>query len=222
MIYISPSILSADLLKLQEQVGRIAENGADFIHVDVMDGNFVPNTTFGPNMVEAMKRITTKVPLDVHLMISNADRYIEDYAKAGADILTVHQEACTHLHRTVQVIKQNKMKAGVVINPATPISVLADIIPEVDLVLIMTVNPGFGGQTFIEQGLVKIKQARELINRSGRDILLEVDGGVNEKTIDKVVKAGANMLVAGSAIFNAADPVAAMKKLKEMGNAAQK
>ena len=222
MVYISPSILSADLLKLKEQVGNVAENGADFIHVDVMDGNFVPNTTFGPNMVEAMKRITTKVPLDVHLMISNADNYIEDYAKAGADILTVHQEACPHLHRTVQVIKQNNMKAGVVINPATPVSVLEDIIPEIDLVLIMTVNPGFGGQKFIEQGLNKIRQAREMINKTGRDILLEVDGGVNDKTIESVVKAGANMLVAGSAIFNAADPVAAMKKLKEMGTAAAK
>ena len=222
MVYISPSILSADLLKLKEQVGIIAENGADFIHIDVMDGNFVPNTTFGPNMVEAMKRITTKVPLDVHLMVTNADRYIEDYAKAGADILTVHQEACTHLHRTVQVIKQNNMKAGVVINPATPVSVLEDIISEIDLVLIMTVNPGFGGQKFIEQGLVKIKQAREMINKTGRDILLEVDGGVNDKTIESVVKAGANMLVAGSAIFNAADPVAAMKKLKELGTAAAK
>ena len=222
MVYISPSILSADLLKLKEQVGTIAENGADFIHVDVMDGNFVPNTTFGPNMVEAMKRITTKVPLDVHLMISNADNYIADYAKAGADYLTVHQEACPHLHRTIQVIKQNNMKAGVVLNPATPVSVLEDVIADLDLVLIMTVNPGFGGQKFIEQGLVKIKQAREMINKTGKDILLEVDGGVNDKTIESVVKAGANMLVAGSAIFNAPDPVAAMKKLKELGTAAAK
>ena len=213
-IRIAPSILSADLLRLEEQVKAVAENGAGFIHVDVMDGHFVPNLTFGPNMVKALKRITD-LPLDVHLMISNPDRYIETYAKAGADILTVHQEACTHLHRTLQTIHQAGIKAGVSLNPATSLSTIENVLDDLDLLLIMTVNPGFGGQKFIPQGLKKIAQARKMIDAAGRDILLEVDGGVDTQTVESIVQAGARVLVSGSAIFSRDDIVAALKQLKE-------
>jgi len=212
-IYIAPSILSADFLRLEEQVRLVTENGASFIHIDVMDGHFVPNLTFGHNMVKNLKRFV-KIPLDAHLMISNPDQYIEEYAKAGANILTVHQEACTHLHRTIQSIHQNGMKAGVSLNPATPVHTLEDIIDELDLILIMTVNPGFGGQKFIRQGLTKIEQARELINSTGKDIYLQVDGGVNTETAADIVKAGADVLVAGSAIFGKPDIVKAMKDIE--------
>lgn len=214
MLYISPSILSADLLKLKEQVSLVAENGADFIHVDVMDGHFVPNLTFGANMVKALKQFV-KIPLDVHLMIENPDQYIEDYAKAGADIITVHQEACTHLHRTLQAIRATGAKAGVSLNPATPVSTLENVMDVVDMILIMTVNPGFGGQKFIEQGLEKIRQAKELIDKTGREIYLEVDGGVTTETAPKVVAAGANTLVAGSAIFGKENTIQAMKAIRE-------
>ena len=214
MLYISPSILSADLLKLKEQVSLVAENGADFIHVDVMDGHFVPNLTFGTNMVKALKKFV-KIPLDVHLMIENPNLYIEDYAKAGADIITVHQEACTHLHRTLQAIKASGAKAGVSLNPATPVSTLEHVMDEVDLILIMTVNPGFGGQKFIQQGLEKIRQVKELIDKSGRKIYLEVDGGVTTETAPKVVKAGADTLVAGNAIFGQQDTIKAMNAIRE-------
>ncbi len=213
-IYIAPSILSADLLQLKIQVEMLAENGADFIHVDVMDGHFVPNLTFGPNMVKALKRITS-LPLDVHLMISNPDLYIEDYVRAGADILTVHQEACTHLHRTLQSIHQQGIKAGVSLNPATPLSTIENVLDNTDLLLIMTVNPGFGGQKFIPQGLNKIAEARRMIDASGRDILLEVDGGVDSSTVESIVQHGAGVLVSGSAIFGQKDIVVAMKLLKE-------
>jgi ribulose-phosphate 3-epimerase len=212
-IYIAPSILSADLLQLKEQVSVLAKNGANYIHVDVMDGHFVPNLTFGPNMVKALKRITD-VPLDVHLMISNPDNYIEAYAKAGADILTVHQEACTHLHRTIQTIHNQGIKAGVSLNPATSLATIENVLDDMDLLLIMTVNPGFGGQKFIPQGIKKIAEARKMIDACGRDILLEVDGGVDNLTAEKIVQAGARMLVSGSAIFSNPDIVAAMKTLK--------
>ncbi len=212
-IYIAPSILSADLLQLKTQVEMLAENGADFIHVDVMDGHFVPNLTFGPNMVKALKRITT-IPLDVHLMISNPDLYIEDYARAGADILTVHQEVCTHLHRTLQSIHQQGIKAGVSLNPATSLSSIENVLDDIDLLLIMTVNPGFGGQKFIPQGLKKIAQARKMIDATGKDTLLEVDGGVDNSTVESIVQSGANVLVSGSAIFGQKDIVAAMQELK--------
>ncbi len=212
-IIIAPSILSADLLRLEEQVKTVAENGAGFIHVDVMDGHFVPNLTFGPNMVKALKRITD-IPLDVHLMISNPDRYIDTYARAGADILTVHQEACTHLHRTLQTIHHAGMKAGVSLNPATPLSTIENVLDDMDLLLIMTVNPGFGGQKFIPQGLKKIAKARKMINAAGRDILLEVDGGVDMQTVESIVQAGARVLVSGSAIFGRPDIVTAMQELK--------
>lgn len=213
-IYIAPSILSADLLQLKTQVEILAKNGADFIHVDVMDGHFVPNLTFGPNMVKALKRITS-LPLDVHLMISNPDLYIEQYAKAGANILTVHQEACTHLHRTLQSIHQQGIKAGVSLNPATPLSTIENVLGNIDLLLIMTVNPGFGGQKFIPQGLKKIAESKRMIDASGRDILLEVDGGVDSNTVESIVQHGARVLVSGSAIFGQADIVGAMQDLKE-------
>jgi ribulose-phosphate 3-epimerase len=212
-VYIAPSILSADLLRLEEQVKALSENGADFIHVDVMDGHFVPNLTFGPNMVKALKRITS-VPLDVHLMISNPDAYIEAYARAGADILTVHQEACTHLHRTIQNIHNQGIKAGVSLNPATSLSTIENVLDDLDLLLIMTVNPGFGGQKFIPQGLRKIAEARKMINASGRDILLEVDGGVDLQTVENIVQSGAKVLVSGSAVFGRPDIVKAMQELK--------
>ncbi len=213
-IYIAPSILSADLLQLKEQVELVASHGADFIHVDVMDGHFVPNLTFGPNMVSALKKITD-LPLDVHLMIENPDREIENYSQAGADILTVHQEACTHLHRCLQSIHQHGMKAGVSLNPATSLSTIENVMDEIDLLLIMSVNPGFGGQKFIPQSLTKIALAKEMITNSGRKILLEVDGGIDPTTAKKVIHQGANVLVAGNAIFGQKNIIEALHKLRK-------
>ncbi len=213
MIHIAPSILSADLLHLEEEVRAVAENGADFIHVDVMDGHFVPNLTFGPNMVRALKRIV-QLPLDVHLMISNPDFYIGRYAEAGANLLTIHQETCPHLHRTVQMIHQAGMKAGVALNPATPLVTVEEILPNLDLLLIMSVNPGFGGQSFIPTSLKKIARARALIEAVGRDIFLEVDGGISPDTAPAVVAQGADVLVAGNAIFGQPDPVKALRALR--------
>ncbi len=213
MIHIAPSILSADLLHLEEEVRAVAENGADFIHVDVMDGHFVPNLTFGPNMVRALKRIV-QLPLDVHLMISNPDFYIGRYAEAGANLLTIHQETCPHLHRTVQMIHQAGMKAGVALNPATPLVTVEEILPDLDLLLIMSVNPGFGGQSFIPTSLKKIARARALIEAVGRDIFLEVDGGISPDTAPTVVAQGADVLVAGNAIFGQPDPVKALRALR--------
>ncbi|HGY55633.1 MAG TPA: ribulose-phosphate 3-epimerase [Caldithrix abyssi] len=212
-IYLAPSILSCDLLKLEEQVRLVAENGADFIHVDIMDGHFVPNLTFGPNMVKALRRITD-IPLDVHLMIERPDDYLQAYIEAGAYILTVHQEACTHLHRTVQRIHQLGAKAGVSLNPATSLRTVEEILPDLDLLLIMTVNPGFGGQAFIPGGVDKVKRARKMIEAVGKeDFLLEVDGGINEETAGPISAAGANVLVAGNAIFNQPDIVQAMHNI---------
>ncbi len=213
MVYISPSILSADLLALKEQV-LAAEQGADFIHIDVMDGHFVPNLTFGANMVKALKSFTS-IPLDVHLMIEKPELSIAQYIEAGADIVTVHQEACTHLHRTLQTIKQLGAKAGVSLNPATPVSTLEHVMDVVDLILIMTVNPGFGGQTFIQSGLEKIKQAKQLIVKTGRSILLEVDGGITSQTAPLVVAAGADTLVAGNAIFAQKDIPKAIQLIRD-------
>ncbi len=218
-IYLAPSILSADLLRLEKQIRQVAENGADFIHIDVMDGHFVPNLTFGPNMVKAVKRIVN-IPLDVHLMISNPDDYIDDYVKAGADILTVHQEACTHLHRTIQNIHQHGIKAGVSLNPATSLATIEDILEDLDLLLIMSVNPGFGGQKFIRRSLERIARVRQMAEDRNPDLLLEVDGGINPETAREVVSSGANVLVAGNAIFGSTDIVGAMTDIRRAAEAA--
>ncbi len=197
---ISPSILSADFARIADGVHQIEAAGADWVHVDVMDGHFVPNLTVGPPMVEALRKVTT-LPLDVHLMMTNPDEFIPEFAKAGADILTVHVETCPHLHRTVQSIKEHGMKAGVSLNPATSAGTLEQILSDVDLILVMSVNPGFGGQKFIDSTLDKIRQIRAMISASKRSPYLEVDGGITVKNVDSVLKAGANVLVAGSAIF---------------------
>lgn len=214
MIKISPSILSADFARLGADIRTVEQAGADYIHVDVMDGHFVPNITIGAPVVKSLRDVTA-LPLDVHLMIENPDLYIPDFAAAGSDIITVHQEAVPHLHRTVQLIHSLGKKAGVSINPATPVSALEVILEEVDLVLVMTVNPGFGGQSFIPATLNKIKQLREMIDRTGRKIELEVDGGVKADNIGEIAAAGADVFVAGSAVFNAPDYTAAIAALRQ-------
>lgn len=198
---IAPSILSADFAHLGAQVAEAEAGGADWVHVDVMDGHFVPNLTIGPLVVQALRPVTT-LPLDVHLMIEAPERYLEDFARAGADVLTVHWEACTHLHRTLQQIRELGVKAGVSLNPATPVSVLEEVLSEVDLVLLMSVNPGFGGQSYIPSSTAKIRKLRQLMQECESAALVEVDGGVNAQTIREVVVAGADVLVAGSAVFN--------------------
>ncbi|KWW50548.1 ribulose phosphate epimerase [Bacillus cereus] len=204
MIKIAPSILSADFSKLGEEIKDVEKGGADYIHVDVMDGHFVPNITIGPLIVEAIRPITS-LPLDVHLMIENPDNYIPTFAKAGADIITVHVEACPHLHRTIQLIKSHGIKAGVVLNPHTPVSVIEHVLEDIDMVLLMTVNPGFGGQKFIHSVLPKIKQVAEMVKERNLEVEIEVDGGVNAETARLCVEAGANVLVAGSAVYNQRD-----------------
>jgi ribulose-phosphate 3-epimerase len=208
VIKIAPSILSADFARLGQQLAETEAAGADYIHVDVMDGHFVPNITIGPLIVEATRR-STRLPLDVHLMIEAPERYIETFAKAGADILTVHVETCPHLHRTLQQIKATGRRAGVSLNPATPVSAVEDVVEDLDLLLIMTVNPGFGGQTFIERGLRKVRQARALLDQRGAGAELEVDGGINAAWAKPVAAAGGNVLVAGSAVYGASDGIAA-------------
>ena len=200
VIRIAPSILSADFAKLGEEVKAVTAAGADYIHVDVMDGHFVPNLTIGPGVVKAIRPYSDR-PFDVHLMIAPVDPYIEDFAKAGADIITVHPEAGPHLHRTIQNIKSHGKKAGVSLNPATPVEAIDYVLEDVDLVLVMSVNPGFGGQSFIDSQLRKIETLRNKIEASGRDIDLEVDGGINFETAPRAIAAGANVLVAGTATF---------------------
>ena len=212
-VLIAPSILSADFARLAEEIAAVEQAGADLLHVDVMDGHFVPNLTVGPPIVESLKKVT-KLPLDVHLMITNADAFIPDFVEAGANYLTVHVEACPHLHRTIQSIKERGIKAGVTLNPATPISSLQDILGDVDLVLIMSVNPGFGGQKFIPSVLKKIADARAMLDRINSHALLEVDGGVKVENTKAIVAAGATTLVAGSAIFSQLDYKATIAALR--------
>jgi len=221
MIKIAPSILSADFARLGEEVQAVTKAGADYIHVDVMDGHFVPNLTVGPLVVEAVRKVTDR-PLDVHLMIENPDRYIADFARAGADLITVHQEAVPHLHRTVQLIKSLGRKAGVSINPATPAATLEVILEELDLVLVMTVNPGFGGQGFIASGLAKIAALRREIDRRGLAVELEVDGGVKTDNIGRIAAAGADVFVAGSAVFGTSDYAATIAELRRCAGCAHR
>ena len=214
-IYLAPSILSADLLDLQEQIQKVEKNGADFIHVDIMDGHFVPNITFGPVIVSALKRIT-KLPLDVHLMISEPDKYTEQFAKAGANYLTVHAEGNIHLHRVIQNIKSYGVKVGLALNPATPLYPIQSMLGEIDLVLAMTVNPGFGGQKFIDLVLNKISDLADIKTKYNHRFLIEVDGGINTETAPIVVKAGAEVLVAGDAVFGQDDIAASCRSLKKV------
>ena len=206
-------MLSANFLHLEKDIELINSSEADWFHMDVMDGMFVPNISFGPMIIKQMASKATKV-IDTHLMIEQPDRYISDFKDAGTDYLTVHYEACTHLHRTVQAIKNEGLRAGVSLNPHTPVHLLKDIIQELDLVLIMSVNPGFGGQKFIENALEKIKELKNLIQIKGSNALIEVDGGVNVNNAKALVDAGADVLVAGSAVFKASDPAATISKLK--------
>ncbi len=212
-VQIAPSILSADFSRLAAEVRAVEDAGADVIHVDVMDGRFVPNITIGPLIVKAIKPVTA-LPLDCHLMISDPDAYIDAFADAGADWITVHVEACTHLHRTVQAIKSRGVKAGAVLNPATPLATLDYILEDLDMVLLMSVNPGFGGQNFIPSTLRKIRELREMIKNRGIRLPVEVDGGVNMDTIRDVVSAGAEICVAGSAVYGTEDYRATIKALK--------
>ena len=213
MHLIAPSMLAADFTRLSEQVDLVHRSQADWFHLDVMDGRFVPNITFGPMLVSAIRRLTTK-PLDVHLMIVEPERYIQAFRDAGADVITVHYEACTHLHRTLRQIRETGAKAGVALNPHTPVSVLEDILEEIDLVCLMAVNPGFGGQAFIYQTLPKTRRLRAMLDEANRDTLIEIDGGVGLQNAEVLLQAGADVLVAGSSVFGAKDPVATIAALK--------
>ncbi|MGY6649647.1 ribulose-phosphate 3-epimerase [Wenyingzhuangia sp. IMCC45574] len=214
---VAPSVLAADFANIQRDVEMINESEADWFHIDIMDGVFVPNISFGMPVMKAIKKHATK-PLDVHLMIVEPDKYIKTFKECGADILTVHYEACTHLHRTIQAIKAEGMQAGVAINPHTPISVLEDIIHDLDLVCIMSVNPGFGGQSFIENTYTKVQQLKNLITFKSCDTKIEIDGGVTDKNANNLIEVGADVLVAGSYVFGAEDPIKTVKELKAMIN----
>lgn len=211
---LSASILSADFGKLAEEVKAVEAAGTDWIHVDVMDGLFVPNITIGPDVVKALRRATA-LPLDVHLMIEKPDRYLKNFIDAGADLLGVHVEACTHLHRVVQNIKELGAKATVVLNPATPVCLIEPVLPDVDMILIMTVNPGFGGQTFIRNMLPKVRQCRKMVDEAGLSTIIEVDGGVNKETVGELATAGVDVFVAGSAVFKGGDYKKNITELKE-------
>lgn len=210
---IAPSVLAADFTKLREEINMVNISDADWFHLDVMDGRFVPNITFGMLVIDAIRKMATK-PLDVHLMIVEPEKYIEDFRKVGADIITVHYEACTHLHRTLQQIRATGAKAGIAINPHTPVSVLEDVLEMTDLVCLMSVNPGFGGQKFIYQTLSKIKKLRDMIDERNIDCHIEIDGGVGLQNAEVILQAGADVLVAGSSVFNAPNPIQAISDLK--------
>jgi len=205
---IAPSILSADFARLSDEIGAIEKGGAEWVHVDVMDGHFVPNITIGPLIVDAARR-STKLPLDVHLMIENPDLYIEEFVQAGADIVTVHQEVCTHLHRTIQKIRELGAKPGVALNPGTSLETVRNLLPDVDLLLVMSVNPGFGGQSYIEASTAKLSRARAMLDEIGSDAELQVDGGVGIANVEAIVNAGASVVVAGSAVYRHPDGAAA-------------
>lgn len=210
---IAPSLLAADFRRLDQAIEMVNESEADWFHLDVMDGHFVPNISFGMGIIEQINRDAQK-PLDVHLMISNPDRYLKDFAEAGANVITVHVEACPHLHRTVQAIKELNCKAGVALNPHTPVSTLEHIIEDIDLALIMTVNPGFGGQKFIYQSIPKLRKCKQLIDTRNAKCIIEVDGGIGMHNAQEVLKAGADILVAGSSVFKSSDPKEAISKLR--------
>lgn len=218
-VLIAPSILSADFAALGEAIAAVERGGADLIHVDVMDGHFVPNITIGPPVVRALKRVAT-VPLDVHLMISDPDRYIEAFVDAGAAMISVHAEVLPHLHRTVQAIKEMGIKAGVVLNPSTPVVAIEQIAGDVDFVLVMSVNPGFGGQTFIPRSESKVRDVRALLDRSNNPAAVEIDGGIDLHNVGRVVAAGARIIVAGSALFHSSDAERATRELKSAALAA--
>jgi ribulose-phosphate 3-epimerase len=218
-ILLAPSILSADFAHLADAVAAAERGGADLIHVDVMDGHFVPNLTIGPPVVKSLKRVA-KVPLDVHLMITDPDKYIDAFAEAGAAMISVHVEVLPHLHRTIHAIQALGVKAGVVLNPSTPVVAISEVAADVDFVLVMSVNPGFGGQTFIPRSESKVAEVRALLDRARNAALVEIDGGIDMQTVGRVVKAGARMLVAGNAIFGTADPERAARELKAAATAA--
>ena len=209
----APSILSADFAHLADEIARVTEAGADMIHVDVMDGHFVPNFTIGPPIVKAIRKVT-QLPLDVHLMMTNPDDFIQDFIKAGSNYITVHVETCPHLHRTIQSIREEGVKAGVTLNPATPLSSVEEILGDVDLLLIMSVNPGFGGQNFIPSVLEKLRRARKMIDERGEKVELEIDGGVKIENVAAMAHAGADIFVAGSAIFNSKDYKDTIQKMR--------
>lgn len=215
MIKLAPSILSADFANLEQDVRKVERAGCEYLHIDVMDGHFVPNITIGPLIVESLKKKDIGMIFDVHLMIENPDNYVADFAKAGADIIVVHQEACRHLHRTIQNIKSHGVKAGIALNPATPVDTIKHVIGDIDMVLLMSVNPGFGGQSFIESVLPKISQVRDMAREMSLELDIQVDGGIKPSNVGVVVEAGANIVVAGSAIFNSEDIAATVAEFRK-------